>query len=444
MLIPTMRLRAEIAPLLPAIAAVVIASGLFFGGYDSPLGQSLSALLNSLLLAIVLLFLPPAPPQFWKGVAAPLACFAGALAWLATVALARAPFAGEPGELPLAPDLFLPRFLGLVGGLWALLLGLLIGRLPALRDRAADWLLGSILAYLLLALLLPLLPGGRWDEASILLRGRLAGLAGNVNVTATVSGVAAVLAFSRWIGIWAGAGQRALPGDRRSSLFYGAALAVAMIALIFTGSRFPMLVTLAALGALPAWWWLVEGDARPFPVSRLMLGVAALTVAGATLLSRFLVERMGSLGADGYIRAAFWADFARFAGYAPWTGYGPGAFASVHAYFLKDAAGLPSAWAVNSPHSILLQLLLVGGIPYLLLLLAGAGLIARQLLAGLRAARRGMAQLGLVLALLLIFACALVDIFLDMPAGVAIGLFLAGLAWAGAIDAGRAEARQGA
>ncbi len=87
MLIPTMRLRAEIAPLLPAIAAVVIASGLFFGGYDSPLGQSLSALLNSLLLAIVLLLLPPAPPQFWKGVAAPLACFAGALAWLAMVAV---------------------------------------------------------------------------------------------------------------------------------------------------------------------------------------------------------------------------------------------------------------------------------------------------------------------------------------------------------------------
>lgn len=403
---------------LPAVAVtlIAVANGLFSGGGDSPLGQSLMGLTGGIALLVVLWLLPGSPalrremrPSWW---------IAAALAWLLAVALVRF-LQPEGTDLPVAPDLFLPRFLGLLGGVCILLAGFLLGQDVRVRTWTENGLIAVIMLHLLIGL--AIWRQGGAAAAALQWEGRYAGLIGNANVTAAISAVAGLLALSRWLAL----GSRAFRG---AGLYYAVALLICFYAVALTGARFPALVALAGAAALIGRKVLVAGrlsfGATAF-VALLLIGgvVASLTFAGTTIV------RTEALGEDGYARLAYWQEFANVALHAPWTGFGPGSFTPARLYYLGESSGLPRGLIIHSPHSLVLQLWLCGGIPYVALMLGAALSIALPILRSVkRDAGDGM-QLGRAVAAMVMLLCAQVDILLDMPVGVGLLMLVAGLAW---------------
>lgn len=424
------------ARVTPPLAGMILSIGLFFRGFDSPLGQALSCLLHGGLLLLILTTARSAPPLPWKRLSPPLLCFGGALLWLLLVAGARWLLADSVDQLPTAPDLFLPKFLSIVAGLWALLIGLHLGFRRSSVPDAGDWLLLFVIGHLLLGFVPLVFPEAGWDREAMLVRGRFAGLAGNANVTAAVCGAAAIASLAKWMALGGGAPPILRENRRYHYLrhcLWGFCLFLSLVGLALTASRFPALMSGLALLALLI-WQAVIGRGAMTGLSRFAPPAVALILLFPLLLTDRLVERLGELGYDGYARGYFWSEFSALVPYAAFTGYGPGSFSSVHAYFLRDVNGLPMSWSINSPHSVLLQLLLTGGAPYLLLLAAGAFLIIRQMAGTLKASMPGSAEMGYVLGFAVILACGLVDIPLDVPASTTLALFMAGMAWGKALQ----------
>lgn len=412
---------------------VAAGGGLFFGGADGPLGQSLTGLAGGLALLAALWRLPVAPP-LPRGALWPLFWAGAALVWLVVVALVRL-YRPEGTALPVTPDFFLPRFLGLLGGLCLLLTGFMIGRNARLRRFAEQGLVLLIVVHLLVGIALWAGGGGLVDAASLQWDGRFAGLIGNANVTAGICAAGGLLALSLWL-------AHEGPALRGSGPFYALSILAMLYGLGLTGGRLPALAMMAGVCALIGRQWLVRGvppfGLRPVHWWGLLGGIAALL-----LFAGGVGQRAVRIGPDSYARYFYWQEYVRMGAHAPWTGFGPGAFTTARLYYFGEAHLLPSALVIHSPHSLPLQLWLTGGVPYVAAIVLAGGGIALRLVRTLRAAPDEGLQAGRIAALASMLLCAQADILLDMPVGVGIFLFVAGLAWGQACCAASPAQREG-
>ena len=113
----------------------------------------------------------------------------------------------------------------------------------------------------------------------------------------------------------------------------------------------------------------------------------------------------------------------------PWFGYGPGSFPDVNRMALDDPVVAQAAWTANSAHNLVLQLLLKGGLFYTIALFAAAALIVRDIVRYFADARRSVEAWGLLTVTALILCSSMVDIALDVPATIIIGMFATGFLW---------------
>lgn len=418
---------------LITLAMALSCIGLFAHGFDSPLGQTLSCLLGSAaLLMLTIIFRPSI--MFWRYVRWPCRLFVAGLAWLVIVATARATTAFNASDLPYAPDLFLAKFLSVVAGLWFLMIGAIIGQRQAERRLAINWIILFITVFATSGMILVLFPNREMFQTwSVVDGGRLLGLTGNANVTASLCGAGAVLCVSaglkEWVRCWRGRDSFETPAMSHGSKILIAAFLLNFAALIFTASRVAVVVTGLSLVLL-----FVHRDyAHRQSLRTIAQRVAAtggVVLIIILLFSNVLVQRATLIGPDALARWTIWAHFFDIARSVPLTGLGPGAFPQANIYFLQNStAALRETWIINSPHSILLQLWFAGGLPYLCLMMGGAALILRDIIARLDLRHCGSRDVGLILASAVIMAVGLIDIPLDVTASADIALLLVGLAW---------------
>ena len=405
------------------LVALGMTCGLAFRGFDSAAGQALSCLVNAATLITALLIDPP-PFVFWRDLRGVLALAAAALAW-AALGLVVPTYALDGQPVPFAPDLFAPAAAAYLAGVAALVIGALIGREARARERVVDWLIALGVATLLLGLLLiPVGTMGVFSDWMVQIDGRFAGLIGNANVTATVAGVLLVLTLVRLA-----APDRLAMATSRKGLIrlapYGLALVVTAATVALAASRAAGAVTLVVVLLLVLVTYppsRMERVAPPPPLLIAVLAVVAILLVGGGLLG----QRMQSSGFEAANRMNMWSHFLAIAGNSPFFGYGLGSFAGVNAHFLPDAHFAAPFWNVNSPHGIMLQMLLGGGAPYLLLVLGAVALLLRRV--GPDVLRRPSIEgRGLVAAAIVLVACGCVDIVLDMAGTTTLLLFLAGL-----------------
>lgn len=417
---------------LTAVVTACLCVGLYANGLDSAAGQSIACILASFSLCLAIVDIRPAF-DFWRIVRWPLLLFAAALGWLLIVQAVRLTSLSSASDLPLAPDLFLAKFLSIVAGVWALLTGALLGWRASRYNDATGWILFFLCAHLLLGLALGFLPSeGIWSAWTIREHGRFKGLIGNANVTAAMCAVGAILSFASIMALWNNGDRDELLGGRK--LFLGlfvVALLLNLAVLALTASRFPAAVALLAMILLVFTQRraAMAGRSRRFwpPVA---IAVAAIAIS-QLFFSDLLFDRIGNLEAEAYSRSLYWGHFFDMAFSAPWTGYGPGTFSVANVYFLQGPAATTGLGTVNSPHNIFLQLWFVGGVPYLLLMMAGASLICWDVVRHVDLRQGDMRHIGLFLAGTSLIACAMVDIVMDYPVGTQVAFFLIGLAWTG-------------
>ncbi|WP_429614781.1 O-antigen ligase family protein [Sphingobium olei] len=417
---PAWRFPLSSRPLPVWLAAGGISAGMAFRAFDGLAGQACAALINGLLFYTALLC-APAMPGFWRRAARPLACAGAAVLWalVATIGVS----GGMPDYLP-------GKLLSLAAAFCALMTGAMMARGRRRLRAILDWLLLVNMA--LFALALAARQAGIEQDTDLwqlTVKGRFAGFASNANVSAVIAACCALIAFVRMTGrqrtpAWMSARLRHFPIHL---LFFTLSSGVVLI----TGSRFTLVLLTAVLLVYLVHWMRRKRVTR----WRLMLagGAVFVQIALAFLFSAVVMQRYAQLEAGWDDRFASWAHLWDVAWQQPWLGYGLGSFPSVNAHFLTTPRYAQANWAVNSAHNIGLQLMLQGGMPYTLLMIATFGVGGWQVARIMR--QRWTRDTGLVLAMMgLLLAAGMIDLTLDMPAPLSLFLFLAGLLWGQALD----------
>jgi hypothetical protein len=412
--------------------ALALSSGILFNGFNSAAGQAVSCIVNCGTL-ILLLLVKPLDLRRWKMALPVLALIGMATIW--TVFASGFPATGSGIFLPepYAPDFFALGFLSQVGGVAALLCGVIIGGAPRSQRTLVDTLVLLCCLYLIIGLIFRAAgTEGLLSYWTVERDGRFQGTMGNVNVTAAVAGVVAILALSRLIATLEGLGTQQLVGAIaiRAGL-YCFALLVAMGTAFATASRFTNVLTICiVIGILLL---RLRKDKQLFQISRpVMIATVVVILFLVAQFTGLLVERFDTLGAGARERQMMWEHYFEVATLSPLYGYGWGSFPSINAHFPGTLQFAQASWSVNSAHNILLQLWLNGGVPYLLLILASFGWGVRQVALALNR-HWATDDIGIGLAILLIVACSLIDIALDVPATITLGLLLMGALWGRAL-----------
>lgn len=406
---------------LPLITAATIASGLLFNGFNSAIGKTASCLLACALATVLLADRRPSM-SFWLAIRMGLGALCLAVAWLIVIAV-------TPG-MAFAPDLALTDILGVAGCIAALLAGCLMG-LDGLQTGGARLLIVffAILTFLIGLALRELGADGTLDYWSVVRQGRLAGTIGNINVTAAIAGGIALLAVGLALDRTAGRSRRKRR-DRETAmalaLFVCAILALVTLAL--TAARFPtvaLVLVAAAFGMSEA----MAGRFRLRTLAKAVMAIGFLAICVTIANTDLLMERFTRLDSEGAVRTMMWRHYFDLWLESPHYGYGPGAFSEINTHRLDTPQLARALWSVNSPHNVLLQLLLKGGWPYALLIGVAAWSIARPIVRHLAGPKATFEDRGVGAFLMLVLACSLVDIALDVPAAVQLMAFLAGTLW---------------
>lgn len=420
------RKRLRVPPVtLPALVALAM----LFGGLDNGFGYGLLYLGAGSLLIVQLLSAPP-DRAFRRSAYQVVGLFALAAVWGAWASLG---FAGSGGSL--APDLLRHELVGLGAYACVLLLAASMGRTVSRSEDLIDWFNLFALGVMIFGLLInygPFEGLTRYWEAG---GGRFTGTMNNANVAGACSGTTAVLALGRLFdtGSERGRGRSGRIRVRALRWLHLAVLAIAFVCVLLTAGRVITLATVSALVALAAVAW------RRGQLSA-ALAVPAAVVVGGVWFAQFayrLLQRVSLLEVHAVERSALWAHYWAIASQSPWVGYGLGAFPMVHARHLQPLDFARSNWTVNSPHNIAVHLLLQAGWPYLLLTTA----ICAVVIAGFPRLRKApITDLAMLGSAVLLLACGMVDIALEVPAVVSLLLMLAGLLWGRGLRAKRAAA----
>ena len=420
----------------PGLIVALIASGLFFGGYNSLAGMAVAYLLTG---AAALLLLTGAPPEqdFWHALRWPAGLGLAALGWQGlNQAGVLALLGGHP---PLAPDYFLPNLLGLGAAGLACLSGMLMGRERREFRLALRWLCHWAAISLAIGILLWSAPAPLVDM-SLSWRGRFAGLIGNANVSAVVGGMVVLLALDSFL-------EPLIHRPAKRPWRSRAALAAVPLAEMLVGatamsiasSRITILVTLALVLLTLALRLSGRRWRARWPV--LAVAVAGMTLAVLLPGGEMAAKRFDYVGFDASIRLRMWDYLAGLAMMSPFNGYGPGSFSALNEHFLTDERLAEQFWNINSAHNVVLQILLNGGLPYLALVCGGVLLLWRDIVRYVHGGASrwrerlaawkdlGAARRAALCACALMLACASVDIVLDVPAMTCLFFFLTGLLW---------------
>ncbi len=423
----------EVAPTLVALA---LTSGILFNGYNSAAGQAISCLVNAATLAALIIFWPVGP-AFWARLRPVLILTALAAGWLMLIAFVPVEALGLPTPPRYAPDLVEPQLLSLTGAAAALVAGAMLGSDRVAANRTIERIVLLCAAYLAIGLVLRFFgTGDVLSFWSVQRDARFQGTLGNVNATSAVAGGTAFIALSRYVY------TRRLPrggelSDRSmrwAAIAYIAAFAVALIATLATGSRFVNLLVLTAIAGLIVAAFVFtmvrrRTSARGWAVLALP---GALLLAVAVIGSDIVIKRSSAMAEGLNTRMGMWSRYWEAVQTHPIYGYGPGAFPVLNTRWLTDPRFAQANWTVNSAHGILLQMLVNGGLPYLLLILAATALVVWPVVRALKR-RRDICDFGVVGALLVLAGCATIDITFDVPATLDLAMVLAGILWGGAI-----------
>lgn len=402
------------------LAGAAIGVPFFFGSFDSITGRAVACLTMTAL--VCLLALRPIGVQFWSDALPVLLPISLAHGWVLSVGLF------EP-DAWLAPDMAAANMIGAAAGTLALLAGVIIGRRGGAIKALIDILLVMLAAEIAVSLLakfgmiegLPPIEVARDN-------GRLIGLAGNANIQAVIAGSAILLALGRVIPHF----RRYMTGvagliRNPAPLFYLAIIIIGTAALLLTGSRFPLVSGALLLGILMVRAMLRGvSRARIGVLAGLILLLSAICLAG---LSDLVLRRFEEIDTGTAIRAEMWWRYLSATTNAIWTGFGPGGFPILNARVLPDPLVAAAAWTVNSPHNVVLQLLLKGGLPYFILLVTAACLMALPVVSYFASQRRSAEAWAIALTAFYLLANGMVDICLDVPGTICLAMMLTGLLW---------------
>ncbi len=418
------------------LVVLLIASGLFFGGYNSLSGMAAAYVLTA-TAALLLLITERPEPEFWRALRWPSFLALAAICWQILNQMGVLALLG--GYPPLVPDFFLPHMLGLCAAGLACLSGMVIGRDRRDFRSALRWLRHWAAASLLIGLLLWLVPVQLIDMP-LSWRGRFAGLIGNANVVAVVGGMVVLLALDSFLDPllnrplkgpwWSRAGLAAV--SLAEMLIGGAAMLAA-------ASRMAIFVMLL----LALFTLLARFSEQRWPVrwQGIMLAVGGIVLAFLLAGGQVMAKRFDYTGFDASLRLQLWDYLVQLVLMSPLNGYGQGSFAALNQYFLTDERMAEQFWNINSAHNVLLQITLNGGLPYLALICGTVLLLWRDIVryvhggalhwrARLVAWKNlGSARRSVLCLCALMLACASVDIVLDVPTMACLFFFLIGLLW---------------
>jgi len=390
-------------------------------GADGPL-LAAGATVLQFVAALVVFGVQGTPSRFWRGMRWPLIALLLALGWLisgqwdwANAVVARH---------WLAPDLILAGGMALAANIAFFLVGAAQGWRGFTR-QSLDALIVAGLGITAASLLIAL-PGDDkvWGYAKGILAGRFTGTMLNANGAASLFGVIALISVGRALAFLSRRqGQPTIP----LAVMVWVSIFTSLGACILTGSR------TGSVGALALGLALCMSDAplsarlRRLGRGRWIVWSGLALAAGAAVLAlgELTMQRLGHAATDGDNRVALWQIYQRIAVKAP-LGYGPGSFDLAVQAALTSPRDAQLTWYVHAPHNVALSLLLIGGWPYLGLLLGtGAVVVWRVLRAG------GLGTLpmsrAVIAVLILMLACGLDDIALDIPAITALFAYLAGV-----------------
>lgn len=391
-----------------AFGALLVSVGVTFDGLNSAFGGPLLFLLCGAALLTVLTLAPP-PMIFWRRAAPIILLAVVAHLW------ALVPAMNAVGTYA-TPDLIGAEMIGAA----ALLAAFLAGACIAGRNAGAvavDWLVVLACANVAIGLMIrevgDSLPLDLWRSMG---NARFAGTVSNPNVAGAYFGMMALLALGRAVNARAGEGA------------VGQAVTAARwIAVLLCAGACTITASRSAVVAMLGMVVVSFVRARTLRTALLVvLGLALLIGAG---LGDLVIGRIGLLDETSTGRAAIWTNDWAIVQASPWFGHGFGSFSSVQMRWIDDPRLAQELWTVNSAHNLVFQLLVEGGVGYVLLLMAAAIWTGWRVVGNLRRPDADPWRAGGVAALAVVVACAMVDIALDVPALAAVTLFLLGMLW---------------
>lgn len=421
---------------LPIAAAALLMLEVAILGANGPLLAMVAASAQIALALGALLQAGSRSQRRLRGLLAPLLIALAGLLWALWPDLV----GGQDMEDRVAPDLVMSAAVQLIGGLCAVLTGVLIAARRNGARSLIDWLL-------LLGILVTLMGLGLrqwnddaiWGYAKAMHSARFTGTLLNANVAGGLFAMLAILAFGRALLAWVEQRRYLLQHRLPLPLLLSIAAFVTFLgACALTASRSAMLLLLLALPVI----LLADGTTRRHVFQRryrpfLLAGAAAIMIV-LTLLGGLLIERLDGL-ADGQIdRPGIWAHYWALGLERP-HGFGLGGFSAANMHVLDTPAAAHGYWYINAAHNFVLHMMVEGGWPYAALMLLAGGWMLAQALWRMRQGTSDLIGVALLSALLVMLLCGSVDILLNVPAGLHAALLLLGLLWARAAREMRAE-----
>jgi O-antigen ligase len=258
---------------------------------------------------------------------------------------------------------------------------------------------------------------------------RFSGTLLNSNAAACLFGMLALLCLGQFLTSASGQKKAGFQGSLQKNLL--AALTLANFgACVVTGSRTASLLLVIGFGLLI---WLPGAERRK---SRSLLWaclVATLAMAVLFFAGDIVMQRTASLEYDGQTRLVIWSHYWVVSQQSPWFGFGLGSFSDVNLHFLRNVDEATMFWYINDAHNVFLRILLEGGWPHLLLLLAAFSSIFQLIFTEKRVVLSRPGYRAILVALAFALSCGMVDIALSVPAIATLCAVLIGLLWGRAI-----------
>lgn len=412
----------DIRPRISAglLALIILFYYLALGGNNGIFAMIGAAL--CLLAALVILLILEPSERYW------LAAWPGlTLLGLLIVVAAMPAWVNETSQF-LAPDLFAFGMARLFGASAMLLAGSWVGfRRSGLRQCVLALIAAGVLDICVGLLLREVNPFTVWGISKGINAYRFTGTLLNANASACLFAVTAILAI--------GTLQDSLLYPARSGLRRYMPLAMIAVSLLavgacaITGSRTALFLTLLSIAGMLAsdrlirrLVWNKQGALISGGIV-MMLTVILLTVGDTTF------DRIGLLEGDFADRVAIWSRYCDMAVRAPLFGYGPASFVESSKLAMETPEQARLLWYVNSPHNIILSLVLEHGVLFVLLLAPTALAMVGTRPFNISRGDRNPVRAATLVACSVVICCALIDIALDVPGVATLFALLVGLAW---------------
>ncbi len=404
-------------PGLPAVLAISIFLWIGWGGADDGFRASLAAAFYCILLGVLGHDqpCPEAPRQNATACTLLLTIATASLLWM----IGSAWF---PGTRPLTPDLLGIELAKAAGVVACLVLGRHVAAARERRLAFERWLIRSALCFVIVMIVTSAIATDASAPTAIgHSSSRMSGTVENANVLACVCGVIMIAALGM---ILRDAAQASLAdGARVADLAIAAVAALLALGLCArTQSRFTLLAALAIAGIVYA---APFRDAARRQRSLWILPAALIPLT--LLTSQATIMRSGMLADDARLRIDQYVILLRQVGETPWFGTGPASFPELNAR-LQGAIG-GRAWDWHAAHNALLQSALEYGLPHAVMISAMLAIVIGQIWRGARNWRTDPLARGIAGCLILIAACASIDIALNFPAVAMLTSLLLGYLW---------------